>query len=159
MQFKRYVLSNQREDLESSIVHLTESILLPPLSWLQHGSFILDTLFSLACTLYERKQPEDVITATKYLFHLRDQPHEIPSISRPQATELLVASLALQVELEAGNVRQNIQEMAIHSRELLTVETSDINTTRLIDFIWNVMQSNIRPGEPDQPLDELIECL
>ena len=146
MQLRRHTLSNQREDLDSVIVHLTESILLPTLSWLQHarehGPLILNALFYLARALLLRsevtKQPEDIISATKFLFHLRDQPHEIPIIPRHQVTDLLVQTLALQVKLETRNVMQNIGDIAILSRELLTLEASDIDTTGLIDFIWKV---------------------
>jgi hypothetical protein len=105
------------------------------------------------------KQPEDVISATKFFFYLRDQPHEIPGSSRYEATELLVGSLALQVELEAGNVMQNIREIAILSRDLLTMDTSNIDTTHLIDLLWNVVLLKFRPNVPDLPLDEFIECL
>jgi CHAT domain-containing protein len=166
LRHRRYILSNQREDLDKAIVHYTESILLPTPSCLQHCPFVLHTLFHLANALALRshltKQPEGVITATKYLFHLRDQPHEIPCISRHQATELLVPTLALQVELGVGNVMQSIREIAILSRELLTVEASDIDTsytTRLINLIWKLVRSNSRLNDPDQPLDEFIECL
>ena len=151
------------EDLNKSVVYLTESILLPALSWLPHGPTILHALFLLANSLFLRsklsQRPGDAITATEFLFHLRDQPHEIPTISHHRVTDLLVQTLALQVELEVGNVMRNIREIAILSRELLTVETSDIDTTRLIDFIWQVMRTKIHLGIPDQPLDELIECL
>jgi hypothetical protein len=120
-------------------------------------------LFLLAYSLFFRsklsQRPEDAITAAKFFCHLRDQPHEIPTITRHRVTELLVQTLALQVELEAGNVMQNIREIAILSRELLAVEASGIDTTRLIDFIWEIMQSRIHLGVPDQPLDELIECM
>ena len=37
----RYALSKQKEDLDNAIVHLTESILLSPLSRLQHDPIIL----------------------------------------------------------------------------------------------------------------------
>ena len=163
MRLQRYTLSNQREDLDKAIVQFTESILLPPFSWLQHGPIILSSLFHLASALVVRskvtKQPEDVITATKYLFFLRDQPHEIPTISRPQATELLVGSLALQVKLEAGNMMENIRKIAVLSRELLTAEASDIDTTHLINSMCEVVRSKIELRTPDQPLDEVIECL
>ena len=162
-QLKRFNLSNQREYLDRAIVHLTETILLPPLSLLQHAPIILHALFLLTDVLLMRskviKQPGDAIYATKYLYYLRDQPHEIPNIPRHRVTDLLVQTLALQVKFKVGNVMQNIREMAIFSRELLTMETSDIDTTRLIDFIWEVTLSKIYRGVPDHPLDELIECL
>ena len=155
----RCILSNHREDIDKAIVLLTELILLSPLSWLQHSSIILAALFSLATALLLRshvfKQPEDAIFATKYLSHLRDQPHEVPIVPRHKVTELLVEALALQVEFEARNVTQNIREMAVLSRELL--ETPDVDATHLILLIHGVMSSKISPGVPDQPLDELIE--
>ena len=84
----RYRQLNQREDLDQEIGHLTELILLAPLLRLQRGPIILYTLFRLAGALFLRsnlsKQPEDAIYATKYLSHLRDQPHEIRGISRRQ---------------------------------------------------------------------------
>ena len=105
------------------------------------------------------KQPGDAIYATKYLVHLRDQPHETLNISRHNVTESLVYALAFQVELEAGHAMQNIREIANLSRELLTMEMADIDTTRLVDIIFKVVLSEIRPDVPGQPLDELIECL
>ena len=103
----RYRQLNQREDLDQEIGHLTELILLAPLLRLQRGPIILYTLFRLAGALFLRsnlsKQPEDGIYATKYLSHLRDQPHEIRGISRRQVKELLRDAVALQVMLEAGN--------------------------------------------------------
>ena len=160
---ERHKLSGQREDLDRAILHFTESILLPPLSWLQDGSSILRAFFCLAYALFKRsnmsRRPEDAICATKYLFHLRERPHENPLVARHQVTTLLVHALASQVRLEAGNMMQNIREMAVLSRELLTLNTSDIATTNLITLIYDAVMVNIHTGVPDQPLDELIECL
>jgi hypothetical protein len=160
MRHRRYTLSNQREDLDKAIVYFTESILLPPISWLQNGPVILHTLFLLANSLVMRskvsKQPEDVIYAIKYLIHLRDQPVVIPCY---YVTALLVDALALQVELEAGNVTQNIREMAALSRELLTLETSGVDTTHTILLTCSFVLSRIPTFNPDQSLDEIIEFL
>jgi hypothetical protein len=54
---------------------------------------------------------------------------------------------------------QNIREMAVLSRELLTLETSDVDTSHLMLLIYVSCDVKIHPGVPDQPLDELIECL
>ena len=155
----RYSQSGRKEDLDEAIVHLTESMLLLPLLWLQHGPIILHSLFLLSGALVMRskmsRQPEDAICATKYLFHLRNQHDEIPTIPRHQVTALLVDALALQVELDAGNVTQNIREMAVLSRKLL--ESSDVDATHFIVLIYGIVFSKIRPAVPDQPLDELIE--
>ena len=157
-QFHRYILSNQREDLDRAILHFTESILLP---WPRRTPSILSPFYILARALLLRsdvlKQPEDAICATKYLSHLRDQPHEVPSIPRHEVTELLVETLALQVELESGNVMQNIREIAILSRELF--ERSDVDATYLICLIHEFVWPRIGPYDGDQPLDELIGCM
>jgi hypothetical protein len=162
MRLYRHTLSNQREDLDKAIVLLTELIFLPPLSWLQDGPFILRALLSLAIALLERskvsKQPKDAIYATEYLFFLRDQSHAIPRTTRHQVTDFLIEALAFQVELEAGNVMQIIREMARLCREL-TLDTSDVDATDLILRILNVVVTKMNRGVPDQPEDELIECL
>ena len=163
MRRQRYRLSNQREELDKAIVLFTESILLPPLSWLQYGSMILKVLMSLSGSLLMRsavsKQPDDAICATKYFLHLRDQPQDIPGIPRHAVTGMLVEALGLQVNLEVGNVMQNIREMAILSREVLNLDPPDDEATHLITLIYTVVEPNIRAGVPNQPLDELIECL
>ena len=163
MRRQRYRLSNQREELDKAIVLFTESILLPPLSWIQYGSMILKVLMSLSGSLLMRsavsKQPDDAICATKHFLHLRDQPQDIPGIPRHAVTGMLVEALGLQVNLEVGNVMQNIREMATLSRELLNLDLPDDEATHLITLIYTVVEPNIRAGVPNQPLDELIECL
>ncbi|KAF8258271.1 CHAT domain-containing protein [Lactarius quietus] len=135
---ERFLLSNQREDLDKSICHFTESILLLPLWLLEPCPIFLGFFFFLASALLMRskvyKQPDDAVYAAKYLFHLR--------IAR-----LLV--IALEMNLETVNVMQSIREIA----------TPDIDATRLIYVITSIVGHNIYPGVPDQPLDELIECL
>ena len=165
MRHFRYTLLHQREDLDKEIVHLTELILCPSLSRLKRGSNIhilkniLAALLSLATALVLRssvsKQLEDVICANNYLSHLRDQPPEITRITRYQVTKFLVAALALQVELGAGNAMRNIREMAVLSREVL--ETPDVDATHFIIIIHAVVSSKMRIAVPDQPLDALIE--
>ncbi|KAI9458193.1 CHAT domain-containing protein [Lactarius psammicola] len=157
---RRHRLSDQREDLERAIFHLTELILSLPCSWLEHGPIILRALFFLAFALLKRSkvsnQPEDAIYAAKYLRHLRDQPHQAFGLPRHRVAKLLVDALAFQVESKTGNVMQNIGEMAVLCRELLT---SDVDITRSIVVIYEVVRSRVRPWVPDQPLDQLIECL
>ena len=161
MPLYRYNLSKQREDLDEAVVGFTKSILLSPLSLPQDYPIIPTALFSLASALLVRsgasKQPEDVICATKYLSHLRDQPYEIPGIPRYLVTVALINALVLQLELEAGNTSQNIREMAVLSRELL--ETSDVDATLYIITIHVAVISKFRPAVPGQPLDEVIEFL
>lgn len=68
---ERNTLSNQMEDLDKSISHCTEAILLPPRSWIDHGPMILRTLFLLAGALVQRSMVSKC--------HLRGQISPLPS--------------------------------------------------------------------------------
>ena len=57
---------------------------------------------------------------------------------------------------------QNIRDIAVVSHELFdlnTFESSEVDTTGLASLIHGVVSSNIHFGDPDQPLDEVIDCL
>ncbi|KAH9057572.1 CHAT domain-containing protein [Lactarius vividus] len=159
----RYALSDAADDLDKSIVHLVESILLPPRLWLEHGPMILHTLWLLASALFRRskvsRQPEDAIFACNYLRYLLDQPRDVSGVPRRLVTTMLVDALAFQVNLKAGNAMQNIREMAVLCRELLALDMSDGDTTHSILHFAKAVSSAIRPWVPDQPLDQVIECL
>jgi CHAT domain-containing protein len=153
-------LSSQREDLEKAILHLTESILFSSYLRPEHGPILLRSLFFLAFALLKRStvsdQPEDAICSAKFLRNIRDQPHQAFGLPRHRVTKLLVDALAFQVQPKAGNAVQIIREMAVLCCELLT---SDIDITRPIFLIYDVVRKQIRPWEQDQPLGQLIECL
>ncbi|KAH9020888.1 CHAT domain-containing protein [Lactarius hengduanensis] len=159
----RYALSDAADDLDKSIVHLIESILLPPRLWLEHGPMILHTLWLLASALFRRSKvsgrPEDAIFAANYLRYLLDQPRDISGVPRRLVTTMLVDALAFQVNSKAGNAMQNIREMAVLCRGLLTSDVSDGDTTRSILQFAKAVLSAIRPWVPDPPLDQVIECL
>ncbi|KAI9433869.1 hypothetical protein H4582DRAFT_2081560 [Lactarius indigo] len=159
----RYELSGAVDDLDKSIVHLAESILFPPRSWLEHGPMILHTLWLLASALFKRSivsgQPKDAILAANYLRYILDQPCDAFGVPRHLVTTMLMDALASQAESKAGNVMQNIREMTTLCRELLTSDVSDGDTTRSITRFARTVSSQIRPWVPDQPLDQVIECL
>jgi hypothetical protein len=159
----RYELSNQEVDLDKAILHLTEAILLHPSSRPEPKPNILSIFSNLAIALHlrsiESEQPEDATYAAKYLRHLRVQPHEMFQFPRHKVTTLLVDALAAQVKLGAGNVMENIGEMAVLCRELFALDILDDDTTLSITRFVLAVLSKIRLGVPDQPLDQLIECL
>jgi CHAT domain-containing protein len=162
--FDRYKLSNEKYDLDKSMLHLSESILLlQPWSLPGPKPNILKILFNLAVTLYlysrESKLPEYAFYAAKYLRHLRDQPLEMFGLPRHRATSSLIDVLAFQVLSGAGNVTQNIREMAALCCELLTFDMSDVRTTRAITSFAGVALSKVHEWVPDQVFDQLIECL
>ncbi|KAH9010763.1 hypothetical protein EDB85DRAFT_2160829 [Lactarius pseudohatsudake] len=160
---RRYMQSNQREDLDKAILHLTKSILLPPSSWLEQGPTILTALFLLALAfvkrLSESQQPEDAIYAAKYLRHLRDQPQAAFACPRHAVATLLLYVLEFQVESEASNVVQNIEEMATLCHELLTSDASEDDTTHSVTLISGLILSKVRLWLPHRPLDKVIKCL
>ncbi|KAH9171427.1 CHAT domain-containing protein [Lactarius sanguifluus] len=163
MQFLRHMRSDQKEDLDESIVHLTKSILLAPLLWLQYGPVIFQILFVLADALLKRSivfnQPEDAISATKYLRHLRDQPHATLEFPRHAVTNSLMRALAFLVKLEASNVVQNIEEMTVLFHELLTEDAPEGDVTLSSTLLAGIYFSYSHLWTLDQPLTQIIECL
>src|SRR6266404_1704185 len=159
----RYALSNQVEDLDKSIILLTESILLPSYSWLEHDPTILQALLLLASTLIKRseisQQPQDSIAAAKCLRHLLYQPHGALGVPRHLVATMLVEVLAFQVELKVGDVIRSVGEMADLCRELLTSYASDDDATHTIILFAKAVRSKVRPWIPDQLLDQIIACL
>ncbi|KAH8991523.1 hypothetical protein EDB92DRAFT_2103582 [Lactarius akahatsu] len=160
--FQRHLLSNQREDLDMSIFHLTDSILLLPHPWLEHGSTILQAFFVLVIALVKHslvsRKPNDAIYAAIYLRHLRGQPQLASGHPRHAVTRMLVEVLALQIELEANNIGQNINEMAVLCGELLTSDVSEGDIDHTVTLFSEIILK-IRPWDPDLPLDQVIECL
>ncbi|KAH9033979.1 CHAT domain-containing protein [Lactarius deliciosus] len=134
----RYQLSNQKDDLDKAILHFTEAILLQPWSWPEPESKpnILLIFPGLAIALYGRSndfnQPEDATYSAKYLRHRRDQPLEIFGPAFP--------------------------------RSLITLPPWECDAEHWGDgsplsLICASVHSKISMGVPDQPLDQLIECL
>jgi hypothetical protein len=162
---KRYELSNKKEEIDESILHLTESLLSPiPLRLrLAHGPMILDVSFSLAYSLLMRsrvsKESEDAISAATYLRHLRVLAHARFAFLYQSVTTLLVETLEFQMELKACDKVQIFEEMAVLVHELLTSDPSSDNTTRAIAVFARALSTELPQPFPDQPLNRIIECL
>ena len=155
---KRYELSNQREDVDRSILYLTESLLSPPGSWLAHGPTIIEVLYHISLSLLIRsrlsKEPEDAIYTVIYLRHLRHTP-----IARHLVTALLVETLVFQMELNATDTVKTLEEMAVLTHELLTSDPSNPLTTRTVTLFARALSPHLPNPFPDQPLNQIIECL
>ena len=159
----RYGESNQKDDLDKSIIHLTESLLFSPLSWLTPGPAILDVLYYLALSLSERsrvsKEPEDAIYAAQYLRHVRDSAHTQLMIQRQEVTALLVTTLELQIKLKASDVAQTLEEMTALTQELLITDPSSDDTTHAITSLARGRRfPEFLSLSPDL-LNEITECL
>ncbi|KAI0298421.1 CHAT domain-containing protein [Multifurca ochricompacta] len=158
--FKRYKLSEQKEDLDKSIAHYTEAIFLPP-SW---GFYlnVIQVFFRLALSLLRRskkfKQPEDVKCAVEYFRYLRGLPLKTFEVPHKVVTSSLVQALGIQVELEAGGTG-DIEEMLILCQELLACHSSANYPTQAITaFVYAILRK-FSQGEQVQPLDGVIQCL
>ncbi|KAI0298384.1 hypothetical protein B0F90DRAFT_715393 [Multifurca ochricompacta] len=159
-QFKRYELSEQKEDLDKSIVHYTESIFLPP-SW---GFYlnVVQVFFQLVISLLRRseefKQPEDVKCAIEYLRYLRGLPLDTFEVSYKVVTTSLVEALAIQVELEADGTR-DIEEMVNLCQGLLTCHSSENDPTDAITALISAILCKFDQRKQVEPLDGVIQCL
>ncbi|KAH8977739.1 CHAT domain-containing protein [Lactarius akahatsu] len=158
----RHTQSNQKEDLDKSIFHSIELIFVPHL-WLEYKSLIFPAVLILANALLARSivsnQPEDAIFATKYLRHLRDQPHATLGFPRHAVTTLFLSALAFLVKLEDSNVVQNIEEMTVLFHELLTENASEGDVTLFSTLLAEFFFSYSHLWTLDQPLTQVIECL
>ncbi|KAI0294722.1 CHAT domain-containing protein [Multifurca ochricompacta] len=158
--FKRYELSEQKEDLDKSILHYTEAIFLPP-SW---GFYlnVVQVFFQLVLSLFRRskkfKQPEDVKCAVEYLRYLRGLPLDTFEVPCNVVTTSLVHVLAIQVELEADGTG-DIEEMVMLCQELLTCHSSANYTTHAIDGLFSAILWKFCQGKQVEPLDGVIQCL
>ena len=166
----RYQLSNQKEDLDKSILHYTEAILLLPIS--QSGPLLhaAEGLFRLALALlirFERfQQPGDIeyATATEYLRYIRR--FSLYSFYVPRKlvttwlTRALQAQIKAQITLGVGNWTQDIKEMVVLCNELLSSKNSeDVPTTAFMCLHAAVVTVESNHRLPTEVLDEQIECL
>ena len=119
-------MSRQKDDHDRSIVHYSKAICLPPVSGVTPSLSIVEPLFYLAYALLERskkfEQPEDVKYSIEYLRYLQGLPLGSFNVSRNGVTTSLIRALGTQVGAEGGT--QNIKEMVILCRELLTSDIS-----------------------------------
>ncbi|KAF8478907.1 hypothetical protein DFH94DRAFT_693298 [Russula ochroleuca] len=159
--FERYTMLYDLDDLDQSILHFTEAIFLP-LPWNGYCLNFIQIFFAITLALVHRanesRQPEDVTHVIIYLRYLRGQSLEAFNIPPNRVTGLLVEALGVQVEMELGDVRQDIEEMTVLCHELLK---SDIPTTSVTGFIM-VLVRVVRGGqwgEPQGPSHKVMECL
>lgn len=165
--YSRYKRSQQKEDLDQSIVFCTEAILLPPISRAGRFLNIIQLLFRLALALLDRsealEQPEDVKSSIEYLQYLRRLPLDSFNVPRDDVTTSLIQALALAArvhwESEASHRARNIQEMVALYRELLTSSISAAFPDYAFNFLDQAVNTRYDGGWPIQLLDDVIDCL
>jgi CHAT domain-containing protein len=166
MRYSRYMLSNQQDDLDQSILGFTEATLSLPLSLpfpnINHINQAFHFL-TLAISLRAEKSshPEDVKYTIIYLRYLRGLPHVPYPFSFP-VTENLVYPLALQARLKLGDVDENVEEMADLCDELLDSDVSTDSLTRPIMLFASTVEFRDKespyPGVKF-PSEKVIGCL
>ncbi|KAH9019565.1 CHAT domain-containing protein [Lactarius deliciosus] len=162
--FARYRRLRQKEDLDKSILHFTEAILLPPISRARRFLNVVQLLFRLALALLRRSeestQLEDVRYSIEYLQYLRGLALESFNTPRNEVVTTLIQALAVQVQLAAGDGTRNIEEMVVLYRELLS--SPDI-LTDFPDYTFNSLERAFNAtsdrGLSIPLLDEAVECL
>ncbi|KAH9025947.1 CHAT domain-containing protein [Lactarius pseudohatsudake] len=175
--FVRYTLSEQKEDLDKSILHFTKAILLPPVP--RDGLYlnIVQLLFSLARALLDRsekfEQPEDVKYSIQYLRYLRGLPLDsfeylryvlgLPfdsfDLSNHTVTTLLIKALFIQVYLEAGDGTQDVNEMVDLCREFLDPNISADFPAAAFEPLGQAVMYEWARRRSDLSSDKVVECL
>jgi CHAT domain-containing protein len=159
----RYELLTQKDDLDKSILYFTESLLSSHLSWLAHNPMIVVALLFLAYSLLTRsrvsKKPEGAISAAKYFRYIRDSAHVPFGFPRHTVTAFLVETLAFQMESNASDAVQTLEEMAFLTHELLTSDPSSDSSTCASACFTGAVAHKLPDSFPDQPLNQIIKCL
>jgi hypothetical protein len=161
--FARYKLSNQKEDLDKSILHNTEAIFLPPRSQAGPSLNFVQTFFRLADALLVRsedfKQPEGIKYVIEYLRYIRGFPLDSFDVPRTDVTTSLIRALRTQVTLGTGNGTQEIKEMVVLCNELLSSSKSAVIPAAAFWHLSLAAEEESKHGLPIEMLDEIIECL
>ncbi len=162
----RYKLSQEKEDLDKSIIHYTEAIFLPPVSRAGPSLHVVQLLFRLASALLDRSedfdQTEDVEYSIEYLRYLQGFPLESFDIPRKVLITRLIQALAAQVQSDTGDSdtgdgTRNIEEIVVLCRELFTISADfPIGAFKCLN---EAVDAEVQRGRPIKLLDEVIECL
>ena len=160
----RYQLSEEKEDLDKSILHCTTAIFLPPVP--RDGlslNHVFDLLFLLARALIECfekfEQPEGIKYAIEYLRFLQGSTLDSFGVSRNLVTTSLLQGLELQVYAGDGGGIRDIKEMVALCRELLTSDFSASFPEAAFTSLHVAADAEFFRGLPIELLDEVIECL
>ena len=140
------------------------AIFLPPVS--RDGNFlsnVFNLLFLLAHALLERseefEQPEGIKYPIEYLRLLRGSTLDSFGVSRNHVTASLVKGLGIQVEEGDGDGSQDIKEMVVLCRELLTSNISAYFLSAAFRSLNGAAIAGFHRGLPIELLDEVVEYL
>ena len=158
----RYYLSSQQDDLDQSILRFAEALYLP-LPW---GSYplIIVLFYSLTLAIFFRAkaygQHSDVKCCIVYLRYLCGRRHQDPINVPILVTETLVSALAVQVDLNLGDVDQDIEEMADLCAEILNSQTTISTRARHIEDFAAAISGQIQDFFGGRvPSEKVLGCL
>ena len=123
------LLKSLHENLDKSISHSTEAVLLPLDTPIKHGSYVIKALFCLENALLcsqELKQPDNVMHTIKYLHYLQNWLLDTSNVTCSLIEVYLVWALAVQVELESVYPMRDIREMVALCCEFLVLGDSEL---------------------------------
>ena len=161
----RNSLSPNKDDLDKSIIHIAEVILLQ----FQSSYDVVNLLFQLANGFYSRsinyKQPEDVKYSVEYFRFLRVNFHplqlEASDIPRGQLTLCLVQAMAHHLELEPWDnaMIQDLEEMATLTHELLSSDSSTRDLVDPIKIFCSAVNHKFTLEDIKLPSEQVIQVL
>jgi len=161
----RFLSSRQQDDLEQPILSFTEAIYLPltrdaPSSFLNIVQIFYDLALSVVFRVMESRRPEDVRCCIRYFRYLHRQWHQVSMKFPLPVTAALVNALSVQVELELGDVDEDIEEMADLCDELLNSDISIQSLTNPIaDFATAIDLDFNDPFEYKIRSEKVTDCL
>jgi hypothetical protein len=164
----RFVLTGQQDDVDQSILRFTEAILLSSARALRHHcQYTVETFNDIAFTIFLRaeafRQPEDVKCCITFFRYMHGQWNGVPIYFYYPVTEILICSLAIQVELGLGeDPWQEIEEMAELCNEIFSSDVimmTKFLTDAVVAFARAVSARLGTPSERPPPSEDIIGCL
>ena len=159
----RYILSKRKEDIDKSLLHATEAILI--LRWQRHASYRINIVeffrniaFSLGRRVNHSLSVEDSKSCIQYLRYLRYLPLEAYNTSRSKFLVLFVNVLGNHVGLHAGDETYSIEEMVGICCELLSLEVSGEYPVEAFTTLGGLLSVQFRQALHGRMLDKVIEC-
>ena len=160
----RYHLSKRKEDIDKSLLHATEAILIP--RWQRHTSYRINIVelfrniaFSLGRRVSHSSSAKDSNCCIQYLRYLRDLPLEVCNTSRNKFLQLFVNVLANHVRLHPGDETRAIEEMVALCHELLALGAFGDYPVEAFTSLGSLLSVEFHSTLQGRTLDQGIECL
>ena len=160
----RFRSSREQAYVEQGIINLTKAILIPlpqdsPSSFLTILLIFYYLTLSLFLRIADSKRPDDVKCCVKHFRYLHGQWHEVSMTFPLPVTIALVHVLAVQVELELGDVDQDVEELADLCDELFNSDISIQSMTGPIADFTRAIHLHLDSFEYKICSEKVTNCL